>query len=52
MKYAFLIESKNRHFAALDRIAQILDPSVDLNSFSFEDVKLGDIISNVMVTFR
>ena len=48
MKYAFLIESKNRHFAALDRIAQILDPSVDLNSFSFEDVKLGDIISNVI----
>ena len=48
MKYAFLIESKNRHFAALDRIAQILDPSVDLNSFSFEDVKLGDIISYVL----
>ena len=48
MKYAFLIESKNWHFAALDRIAQILDPSVDLNSFSFEDVKLVDIISNVI----
>ena len=48
MKYAFLIESKNRHFAALDRIAQILDPFVDLNSFSFEDVKLGDVISNVI----
>lgn len=48
MKYAFLIESKNRHFAALDRIAQILDPSVDLNSFSFEDVKLSDVIGNVL----
>lgn len=48
MKYALLIESKNGHFAALDRIAQILDPSVDLNSFSFADVRLGDIISNVI----
>ena len=48
MKYAILIESKNRCFAALDRIAQILDPSVDLNTFSFDDVKLSDVISYVL----
>lgn len=48
MKYAILIESKNRRFAALDRIAQILDPSVDLNTFSFEDVKLRDIFITVL----
>ena len=48
MKYAILIESKNRRFAALERIAQILDPSVDLNTFSFEDVKLSDVISYVL----
>jgi len=48
MKYAILIESKNRRFAALDRIAQILDPSVDLNTFSFGDIKLRDIFITVL----
>jgi hypothetical protein len=48
MKYAFLIESKNWHFAALERIAQIINPSVDLEIFSFEDIKLRDIISYVL----
>ena len=48
MKYAFLIESKNWHFAALERIAQIINPSVDLEIFSFEDIKLKDIISYVL----
>lgn len=36
MKYAILIESKNMRFAALERIAQIINPSVDLEIFSFE----------------
>ena len=34
MKYAILIESKNYKFAALERIAQIINPSVDLETFS------------------
>lgn len=48
MKYAILIESKNRSFAALERIAQIINPSVDLETFSFEDIKLRDIFSTVL----
>ena len=48
MKYAILIESKNRSFAALERIAQIINPSVDLNTFSFDDIKLRDIFSTVL----
>ena len=48
MKYAILIESKNRRFAALERIAQIINPSVDLETFSFEDIKLRDIFSTVL----
>ena len=48
MKYAILIESKNRTFAALERIAQIINPSVDLETFSFEDIKLRDIFSYVL----
>ena len=48
MKYAILIESKNMRFAALERIAQIINPSVDLEIFSFEDIKLRDIISYVL----
>ena len=48
MKYAILIESKNRSFAALERIAQIINPSVDLETFSFEDIKLRDIFSYVL----
>ena len=48
MKYAILIESKNTRFAALDRIAQIINPSVDLETFSFEDIKLRDIFSTVL----
>ena len=35
-------------FAALERIAQIINPSVDLEIFSFEDIKLRDIISYVL----
>ena len=34
MKYAILIESKYYKFAALERIAQIINPSVDLETFS------------------
>ena len=48
MKYAILIESKNMRFAALERIAQIINPSVDLETLSFEDIKLRDIISYVL----
>ena len=48
MKYAILIESKNYKFAALERIAQIINPSVDLETFSDVDIKLSDIISNVL----
>ena len=48
MKYAILIESKNWRFAALERIAQIINPSVDLETFSFEDIKLRDIFSTVL----
>ena len=48
MKYAILIESKNRRFAALDRIAQIINPSVDLETFSFGDIKLRDIFITVL----
>lgn len=48
MKYAILIESKNRSFAALERIAQIINPSVDLETFSFEDIKLRDIFITVL----
>lgn len=48
MKYAILIESKNARFAALDRIAQIINPSVDLETFSFNDIKMRDIISTVL----
>ena len=48
MKYAILIESKNRSFAALERIAQIINPSVDLETFSFNDIKLRDIFSTVL----
>ena len=48
MKYAILIESKNRRFAALERIAQIINPSVDLETFSFDDIKMRDIISTVL----
>ena len=48
MKYAILIESKNRSFAALERIAQIINPSVDLETFSFNDIKLRDIFSYVL----
>ena len=48
MKYAILIESKNMRFAALERIAQIINPSVDLEIFSLEDIKLRDIISYVL----
>ena len=48
MKYAILIESKNWRFAALERIAQIINPSVDLNTFSFDDIKLRDIFSTVL----
>ena len=48
MKYAILIESKNTRFAALDRIAQIINPSVDLETFSFDDIKMRDIISTVL----
>ena len=51
MKYAILIESKNMRFAALERIAQIINPSVDLEIFSFEDIKLRDIISYVLLRF-
>ena len=48
MKYAILIESKNFKFAAIERIAQIINPSVDLETFSDVDIKLSDIISNVL----
>lgn len=48
MKYAILIESKNWRFAALERIAQIINPSVDLETFSFDDIKMRDIISTVL----
>jgi len=48
MKYAILIESKNWRFAALERIAQIINPSVDLETFSFEDIKLRDIFITVL----
>ena len=48
MKYAILIESKNHKIAALERIAQIINPSVDLETFSFDDIRLRDIISNVL----
>ena len=51
MKYAILIESKYYKFAALERIAQIINPSVDLETFSFDDIKLRDIISNVLCPF-
>ena len=37
MKYAILIESKNFKFAAIERIAQIINPSVDLETFSVGD---------------
>mgnify|MGYP003563262547 FL=1 len=48
MKYAILIESKNWRFAALERIAQIINPSVDLETFSFADIKMRDIISYIL----
>ena len=48
MKYAILIESKNRSFAALERIAQIINPSVALETLSFEDIKLRDIFITVL----
>lgn len=48
MKYAILIESKNRKIASLECIAQIINPSVDLEAFSLDDIKLKDIISNVL----
>ena len=48
MKYAILIESKNSKIASLERIAQIINPSVDLEAFSLDDIKLKDIISNVL----
>lgn len=48
MKYAILIESKNWRFAALERIAQIINPSVNLKTFSFDDIKMRDIISTVL----
>ena len=48
MKYAILIESKNWRFAALERIAQIINPSVNLKTFSFNDIKLRDIFITVL----
>ena len=48
MKYAILIESKKRKIASLERIAQIINPSVDLEKFSFDDIRLRDIINNVL----